>query len=394
MVRGMAVRLSEVKSALAASRPRCIVYANSYCEHVMQLYAGLYVLRLDGAIDLDQKFGRGALNHRLGEPLAAGFASKSLPALLLDVEGAGLVLFDLRDGGNFYEEALDQVSLYVKRSYRRGLYGRHAYKFIPMGLNYLLYLDRTTALELVRALRQFDASIKSAKMLAAALARIVPGAGALHTVPTLKSLAPAPEPRTLRAIFLCATWQPDADHAPEEVKPLNDFRAACIRTLRRRFGEQFLGGFARTAHAAALYPDWLAPAGVRTQRSDYLKLLRQFAVCVATTGYFDSIGWKFAEYTALGKAIVCEPLRFELPGPIAPGANYLEFSTPQQCADRVAELFGAAAMRHEMGERNHRYFEEFARPEAVVGRAIYAALLRSRTSGAGAAQPASVEMES
>src|SRR5438105_3346613 len=259
MVRGMALRLSEVKAALAASRPRCVVYANSYCEHVMQLYAGLYVLRLEGSIHLDQKFGRGSLNYRLGEALAARFASKPLPALLLDVEGAGLVLFDLRDGGNFYDEALDQVALYVKRSYRRGLYGRHAHKFIPMGLNYLLYLERTTA----------------------------------------------------------------------------------------------------------LYPNCLAPAGVRTQRMDYLKLLRQFAVCVATTGYFDSIGWKFAEYTALGKAIACEPLRFELPGPIAPGANYLEFSTPEQCADRVAELFGSGAMRREMGQRNRAYFEGFGRPEAA-----------------------------
>jgi hypothetical protein len=95
---------------------------------------------------------------------------------------------------------------------------------------------------------------------------------------------------------------------------MNDLRAGCIRALRRRFGRQFLGGFQRSDYACKHYPDCVVDASVSTLRRDYLKCLKSYCIGIATTGLYDSIGWKFAEYAALSKAIVSEPLRFELPG--------------------------------------------------------------------------------
>jgi hypothetical protein len=162
--------------------------------------------------------------------------------------------------------------------------------------------------------------------------------------------------------------------SPEVVEGLNDTRAGCIRLLRKRFGERFLGGLARSANALKRYPDCVVDEGISTRRRDYLARLRGYSICVATTGLCDSIGWKFAEYLAFGKAIVCEPMKFELPGPMAAGRNFLEFTTPEGCASAVGELLEDSAARERMMADNAAYFAEFGAPDAVVARALHAAL--------------------
>jgi glycosyltransferase involved in cell wall biosynthesis len=177
-------------------------------------------------------------------------------------------------------------------------------------------------------------------------------------------------------VFLARTWDPAElpDMVRGYVDELNDTRAACIRLLRKRFGERFFGGLARSAHALARYPDCVVDADISTRRRDYLARLRGYSICVATTGLWDSIGWKFAEYLAFGKAIVCEPMKFELPGPMAAGRNFLEFTTPEGCASAVGELLENSAARERMMADNAAYFAEFGAPDAVVARALHAAL--------------------
>jgi hypothetical protein len=161
------------------------------------------------------------------------------------------------------------------------------------------------------------------------------------------------------------------------VRAMNDLRADCIRLLRERIGERFLGGFERSAYALAHYPDCVVAESMSTRKRDYLRRLRDYSVCVATNGLWDSIGWKFAEYLALGKAIVCEPLKFEVPGGLAAGRNFMEFTTPEDCAARVAGLLEGQEARRRMMAANAAYFREFASPQAVVGRVLYAALSAS-----------------
>lgn len=368
--------LAKVKAAIARERPRCIVYATSRTDHTLQLYSGLYALRDAGCIALRQRHGRPALMRRLRPaPLEGGRLDKALDNLFVDVEGTGLVFFDVRDSGAWFPEIADRVSIYAKRSFRSGACKGPSGRFVPLGLNYAVVLDRTCASELARALAQLDGSAFSVKRMCLSLVRVVPRLGAALAAPTVSRLSAPPAPDVPpRAIFFARTWEPvGADD--EGFDALNETRAACIRALREALGPRFFGGFARTPHACRRYPDCVVGADFSTRRGDYLRRLAAYPVCVATTGLFGSIGWKFAEYIALSKAIVSEPLEFEVPGPMSAGENYLEFTTPEQCADAVARLLADRDLRARMMARNREYYLEHGSPDALVARVLHAALV-------------------
>lgn len=373
------VPLAQVKTDIARARPLCTVFATSRTDHTVQIYTGLCALRDAGCIRLRQRHARAAAICSLGAaPIERSRFAKVLENLLVDVEGAGLVFFDVRDSGAWFPDVADRVALYAKRSFRSGAYGGSRGKFVPLGLNYAVVLDHTCAAELARALAQLDGSAFALKRVCLSLVRLVPPLGAALGAPTVSRLSAAPAPEVApRAIFFARTWEPiEADDAGFDL--LNDTRAACIRALREAFGPRFLGGFSRTPHACRRYPDCVVGAEVSTRRGDYLRRLPAYPICVATTGLYGSIGWKFAEYVALSKAIVSEPLEFELPGPMAPGENYLEFATPDECVSAVARLFGDRDLRARMMARNREYYLEHGAPDAIVARVLHAALAAGR----------------
>jgi hypothetical protein len=356
--------LAEVRGFLARRAPRCTVYVGAHSKHVLQIYAGLYMLHAQGCIAVRQRFDAQPLG-----PHAHG--------LLVEVQGAGPVYFDVHDGANYLPDVLEHTALYAKRGYRASVHRAAGPRLVPLGLNYAVYADHAGGPELERALRQLEPTREAAKRLAAALVRLPPGLGGALGMPTVGALSEAsPEREPARAIFLARTWDPrEVPPLPEAaVREMNDLRANCIRLLRTRLDGRFLGGFERSAHALEHYPDCVVDEALSTRRRDYLRRLRDYAVCVATNGLWDSIGWKFAEYMALAKAIVCEPMKFEVPGELAPGRNFLEFSTPEDCAARVAGLLECREARRRMQASNAAYFREFASPDAVVGRVLYRAL--------------------
>ena len=57
----------------------------------------------------------------------------------------------------------------------------------------------------------------------------------------------------------------------------------------------------------------------------FLNIVKSSDICIATTGLHKSIGWKFGEYIAASRAIITEPLYYEIPGELKRGSNYLEF---------------------------------------------------------------------
>lgn len=352
-----------VLERLGRERPRVVVYAASESEHCLQLYAGLYGLHAARRIRLAQ---------RLRSPLPVEAPS----GLLIEVEGVRAFL-DVRDGAAFYGDIASRVPLYAKRSFDPA---RHPQPpFAPLGLNYAVYADRVTRQELARAaMSALRGSRLGGKRLALALARLVPGLAPRLGVPLVSAISPAapPDAGPPRAIFLARTWNPaEVPGLPrEEVEALNASRAECIRKLRAALGERVLAGFDRSAHALEHYGDCVAPAGTRTRRRDYLRLVRGYAVCVATTGLSGSIGWKLAEYAALGRAIVCEPLRFVPPGPFVDGTNYASFRTPEECVARVRALLEDAPRRQAMQAANAAYYADWVAPDVMVGRVILRAL--------------------
>ena len=323
--------LAEVTAALASARPRCVVEASGGADHTMQIHAGLHALHGARLIRLD------------GAPAAP----REAHGVQVRLEGTGRVFFDVRDGPLLYPLAAG-VALYAKRSCPDAA----PPNVVPLGLNYPMHPRRVGVLA-----RRWPLLHR-----------------ALRTPSEPAAVAAALEPR---ALFFARTWDPA--QAPDEwdIDALNETRAQCIRALRRRFGKRFLGGFARSAFALRHFPDAVVPEEFSTRRRDYLRLLRTIPVGVATTGLSGSTGWKFAEYIALARAVVCEPLRYRASGPMAPRRNYLEFASVDECVERVGQLLEDRAARVEMMQANEHYWREYGTPAAVVARVLHTALLRS-----------------
>src|SRR5262249_14728323 len=160
---------------------------------------------------------------------------------------------------------------------------------------------------------------------------------------------------------------------------VNNARARCIELLRREFGNRFLGGFIHTDFAARNYPGALLPDNAVSAKENYLKLLRAFPICVATTGLHGSIGWKMGEYVAFSRAIASERLNYEVPGNFMTGQNYLEFTGPEACVNAVHQLFSDGALRYAMMRNNYEYYLASLKPDTMVSRCIEIGLSQRTT---------------
>ena len=80
----------------------------------------------------------------------------------------------------------------------------------------------------------------------------------------------------------------------------------------------------------------------------------------------NSIGWKTAEYVAASKAIVSEPLHFELPGNFEENKNYLSFTNVDELIVKIDSLLADEPMMQAMMNNNHLYYNHFLKPDVLV----------------------------
>lgn len=370
--------------------PSCHLIACSRDARVEQIHTGLALLHAQGYIRLRQtvlRFDgtRSAPPSRIhrGQNVDAGFAR-------LAIDGTTLH-FDLADGDAIDEGALQESDFYFKRSYSAETVAHLAggsEKVRPLGLNFPIYTDHFDSFALRRTL-----VLSPWRALPAECVRDLDLGNRISFRPRLRHFGT--EPRLdvpPRILFMVRAWDPHDDPARSAAKiaefhAVNETRAACIRTLRREFGDRFLGGFSHTGFALKQYPDVLAPDAALTTKRGYFQLLAEYPICVATTGLHGSIGWKVGEYTGLGKAIVTERLHYEVPGPFAPGSHYLEFQSADDCATAVARLCDDASLRRNLMSENLRYYREWVRPDRLVWNAIRTALTSQPTCPSDSLNP-------
>jgi hypothetical protein len=178
-------------------------------------------------------------------------------------------------------------------------------------------------------------------------------------------------------IFMARAWNPEKIENKtnrEETEQINLNRAECIRLLRKEFGQNFFGGLAVDDYSQRYFGDVLLRDESLANQKSYLKTVKNFPVCIATKGLCQSNGWKLAEYIALSKAIVSEKLRYETVGDFAPDRNYLEFTTPEDCARQAVRLFEDKPLRNELMRNNYDYYQNFLRPEKIVLNTLLKAL--------------------
>lgn len=358
----------------------CKLLCHSSVPHLEQLRTGFELLCANGIIELTLE--------RRAPPVADPHAAQHLrhaeaAHLMVEVRAAHLDLrlhFDTHDAMEISADRLRECDHYFKRSYSaRHVVEVHpgdAHRIHPLGLNYLVFPDRVT----LPALRLSLGLAGSLREKTRCMQRALDTGNRLAFHPRLRDMQAFPDYRQEpRVLFMTTAYDPYnvADRAPEKIEEYercNDIRAACIRRLRRELGPRFHGGFEHNRYTRRAYPDLLLDDPADTRKHNYLRLLARFPIGVATTGLHDSIGWKFAEYVAFAKAIVTEPLRYEVPGNLRAGRHYLEFETPDDCVDRCLALLGDAAMRAEMMTSNAAYYQHYVRPDMLVMNALLTAL--------------------
>ncbi len=342
------------------ARLTCRLTLVSDSPHTHQIITGFIMLQREGLIDLEV---------RIVPERAARLPTPHIVEATLN--GTVTIAYDVLDGYNFPPGAppladyLAETDFYFKRSYDAA---RHrdlpfATRVHPLGLNYHVVvrdpifrrLGGTSLAYTIRYMR-----------------RLLSGYYRMYGVQEFEDVPRHATEATV--LFIARTWDPEGDRgesgspaAPEarERSCINSRRAETIRLLRREFGSRFVGGFIPTAHAGSHYPDCILDAAI-TRKDNYMALVKESDICVATLGLHESNGWKLAEYVAASKAIVAERLRYAVPGDFSPGKNYAEYDHPGQCVERVGELMANEGKGYEMKANNYRYYHGFVRPNRLV----------------------------
>lgn len=332
--------------------------------HTRQVVTGFYELAAAGVVDLRVH----GTSHGATEWLD--------PLSLRAVIAGHRVIYDANDGRYIPPELapyLEDAECYFKRSIdRQRLDGMPAsVRVEPLGLNYLVTSRRNLW---HRGLRPPDwrRLTRSAARRAGALAGRL-GVRDVRDMLIGDFEVPPSADAAPRVLFMCRAWESgprDSAYSLADCEAVNEMRAACIRAARAEFGERFYGGFAIEEFSRREYGDCLLPDHRASERRAFLARVRDSAICVATTGLHGSIGWKMAEYVAASRAIVSEPLRYEVPGGFAAGRNFLEFTTLESFITSVESLLRDVSLREDIRRTNWDYYRRWVRPDAQVLRTL------------------------
>lgn len=352
----------------------CKLYIYSTSEHISQLCTGFKLLEAQKKIELSYEFDA---YSRGGKALLTNVRPYDLQGMFVVVNGDTTIFYDTTDGENLITEALEVSDFYFKRSYRaEAIPDQYKRIVFPLGLNYEVYTGAFDKLEFSRFFSH-RRNFKSPKELIKSAMRNI----GLKYNPTISNMHKPPENlRKPKVLFMARTWDPDnyTGGFPTENRELwkslchniNKTRAKVISVLRKELGQRFYGGFAQNRYTADNYKDLLLSNKLASTKRTYINILHEYPICIATTGLYNSIGWKFGEYVAFSKAIVSEKLTYEVPGDFGPGKNYAEFSTAEQCVEQAISLFEDKEVREQMMENNYRYYNEYLAPDKLVERTL------------------------
>lgn len=343
------------------------VYPMSNEKHLHQLFSGFDLLAERQQAEVTFQFDG---QRRFGVKPKDIYDHQAFLTMAQVADGP-LLCFDLHDSAEVSQQLYDQCDIYFKRSYHRVEHGDLA-KMRPLGL--YLHVVRP-GVHWPHVLRPvfLDRGARRVREIARALN--LPGTFAasenhLSTVP-LPSLEP-------KVLFMTRAWDPQESRTPNEDKSrdrmaISESRANCIRALRDHLGPIFIGGMEDTPFARKHYPDLVMPRN-KTSKPAYLADLKNYDICISTAGLHRSTGSKFAEYLALGRAVVCEPMSFWAGEGLESGQNYLEFQTPEECVAQVSALIDDPTRRGAMMLANARYYRTHVQPDSLVLNSLFSAL--------------------
>ena len=320
---------------LRKEQRNCVIQLGSAAPHLSQIAAGFTLLHQQKEVRV-----------RFGGDLPQGVYPHDR-MLRAQFDDGTVLLYDLADG---YEElprcafdaSLERAAFCFKRSFDPAMHQglRNWTKIRPLGLNYQVTCPGSFFPE--------------------------PG-WSVPTAHEYMSHNSYPDYRGLFVTELLEELTQSSDEVADEIKHINEQRIACLRACKERLGERFFGGLMPNAAARQLAPELMLN---HMTRAGHLQLLKENFVCVNAEGPQRSLGWGMAECAAAGRAILCPPLRYHLPGRFAAGRNYGTYETPEECAERLAQALDSVPWIHRMEAANFTYYREFVTPDALVRRTL------------------------
>ena len=323
--------------------------------HVSQIITGFLTLREQGwDVEIVDR-SRDAANPFYG-----------LPIVIANVHERGILIYDVWDGyqaPDAMERCLNACDFYFKRSFSAEenalLFPGQKEKMYPLGFNYhVTHRDNPIA----------EPGWKA--FLKPLLGRTPDH---YFTPEVFEGKAARKEGRPVKILFLTRLWDDrEPGFSEEELAErtyINNMRIEIIRTLRERYGVDFVGGLNDSDLSRKWAPDLIMPAQY-TERRKYLKLLHESDICIGSMGLFESIGWKTGEYVAAAKAIVNEHFHYSVPGGFREGEHYLGFGTAGECLEAVRLLVEDPEKRYDMQCKNEQYYQAYLKPDKLVKNAI------------------------
>lgn len=327
--------------------------------HLMQVYAGFFDLQKKGIVDLHIYPKK---NSNIRESIISATVNGKYSVVYDALDGICWIPED-RQQNLLYFQKQCTVDFYFKRSFDKELldYAPAGCKVFPLGLNYpfrpeknLLFLYPTAK----GKIRYFFESNNWVRK-------------ALHK--PMYVYAKDFEHYPLRhnedkILFIARLWNPKeatTEEAREERHQMNQLRVEYIQACKRHFGRLFTGGLTADSFTNKYHSAWVLPARL-TDRHAYLTCMKEHSICIATAGLHSSIPWKVGEFVAASRAIVSEPLHFDVPGNFAPDRNYLMFENSDQLLLQIERLLKNKDQLLRLMQHNFQYYHNFLRPDMLV----------------------------
>ncbi|HOE31440.1 MAG: hypothetical protein BWY92_00067 [Firmicutes bacterium ADurb.BinA052] len=322
--------------------------------HLNQIYAGFASLHNAGIINLEVK--RVAADHT--KPLLTVIVNKQYKLLYDTLDGFNWIPGSQQDNLLYFRTHF-KVDLYFKRSFTPTLldYCPENCTVFPLGFNYLIRPQRYFPARLTDVLKDF---LKHSTPLGKYCHRDL-------FYSRRYEYYPLPHKDT-KILFLTRLWDPDQvtdEQLKNEREKINVTRAALIRACKQEFRDSFIGGLQQDPFAKQYAKELIAPARL-TKKEHFLETIKQCNICIATTGLHQSTGWKFGEYVAAARAIVSEPLKYQVPGNWREGNNYLEFNHLEELMYRIHELIRNKMKMLHIMRNNYEYYLNYLRPDNLV----------------------------
>jgi len=317
-------------------------------RHLSHIYDGFWKLKNKGIINLKTK--------RVG-------LENSKPVIKVIVNNKYTVIYDALDGLNWTEGGLEEnidyikskidCDYYFKRSFNPELtkYFKDSVKYHPLGLYFFVDYEGDYPLTLKERLKV-----------------VVKEKVRKDYFPVHKYEYPPIRNCENKILFLCGLWDPaevSSTELKEQREQINQDRIQFVRACKAEFGSKFTGGIQTSDYSKKIANDVLVPNEI-TRKQSFLDAIKTHNICITSTGLHDSIGSKFGEYIAASRAIITEPLNYELPGDFKDNQNYLSFNNTEELIANIQGLLNNPEKMQNMMSNNFRYYNNYVNSEKMI----------------------------